>query len=78
MLYLGVPAEKVGENAAEELLKSLHSKVCADEYLQDQVNSVLPQGLEGVVQWFQFYFQVYFHNFIPSMHCCPNLLASNI
>lgn len=33
----GINAEKVGERAAEELVKSLHSNTCFDKYTADQV-----------------------------------------
>ena len=35
----GVPAEQVGQAAAEMLLDNLNHGGCVDEYLQDQVNT---------------------------------------
>ena len=35
----GIEAEKVGTDAANELLKNLDHGGCVDEFLQDQVNS---------------------------------------
>ena len=39
--HSGVPAEKVGESAAQMLLTNLRHGGCVDEYLQDQVGSSL-------------------------------------
>ena len=36
----GVEAEKVGVDAANELIRNVDCGGCVDEFLQDQVNSV--------------------------------------
>jgi len=39
----GVEAEKVGVDAANELIQNIDNGGCVDEFLQDQVNSVHQQ-----------------------------------
>jgi len=39
-LNAGVEVEKVGADAASELVRSIDSGACVDDFLQDQVNNV--------------------------------------
>jgi len=38
-MIVGVEAEKVGADAASELLRNIDNGGCVDDFLQDQVNS---------------------------------------